>query len=74
MTAANLCSLGVPLQFIFLSCEIAEVIGHTVPNFAIINLLFLGVRITCLLKVKKKTEAVSSVSLSQGQVHPRLKN
>ena len=66
------CCVGVPLQIFFVSWEIIEIICYTITNFAITNLVFWGVRITCMNKVTHKIEEVLSVYLTRGQVHLRL--
>ena len=53
-SAAGFFSVVVTLQFYFMSWEIIDVIGHTVPNFAVINLVFWRVRITCMLKITRE--------------------
>ena len=47
-SAAGFRSVDVPLQFVFVSWAITEVICHTIPIFSVINLVFWRVRITCL--------------------------
>ena len=46
--------MGGPLHFVFLIWEIIEVICHTAPNFAVANLVFWRVSITCLIGMTRE--------------------
>ena len=54
VSAAGVRSVGVILQFVFLSWETIQVIGHTFKNVSVVNLVFLRVRITCLIEITRE--------------------
>ena len=52
--ASGFHSMGVSLQFVFVSWEITEVIVHTVKFFYIINLVFGRFGITCMIETTRE--------------------
>ena len=52
-SAEGCCSMGVKPQFVFVSWAIKEEIGHTIPKFSIINLVFWRVGMTCLFELTR---------------------